>query len=148
MLPEALETLASTGGTALVMAMGSDIWEGIRARATHLFGLGETEVTKVAAERLDRSRAGLAALSGTDLERMRAEQEIIWRTRLGDLLEYNPSAEQELRGLIAEVQAQTLGASGPVVQRVTAHDHAQQAIQGHGVQHIHFGEAGSPDPHP
>ena len=79
-------------------------------------------------------------MSGSDLEQgERAEQEVIWRTRLGDLLKQDPAAEQELRALVAEVQAQVIGSAGPVVQRFAAYDQAQQAVQGHGVQNVTFG---------
>ena len=90
MLTEALTALASTGGSALVTAMVTDSWEGVRARFARLFGRGDAKQAEAAAGRLEQSRAVLARLSGADLERARAEQEIIWRTRLGDLLEQDP----------------------------------------------------------
>jgi hypothetical protein len=86
----------------------------------------------------------LTGLSGADLERARAEQEIVWRTRLADLLEHDPSAEQELRVLVAEVQAQVVGSAGRVEQHAAAFNQAQQAIQGHGVQNVTFGGQGGP----
>ena len=143
MLTEALTALASTGGTALVTAMVTDSWEGMKARFARLFGRGDT-AAGAAAGRLEQSRAALAGLSGPDLERARAEQEIIWRTRLGDLLEQDPAAEQELRALVAEVQAQVVGSSGRVEQHAAAFDQAQQAVQGHGVQNVTFGGQSGP----
>jgi hypothetical protein len=144
MLTEALTLLASTGGTALVTAMVTDGWEGIRGRCARLFGRGGAEQARVAAERLEQSRAALATLSGADLERARAEQETMWRTRLADLLEFDPSAEQELRALVAEVRAQAPGSAGRVEQHAAAFDQAQQAVQGHGVQNVTFGGQGGP----
>jgi hypothetical protein len=144
MLTEALTALASAGGTALVTAMVTDGWEGARARFARLFGRGDAARAEAAAGRLEQSRAALAGLSGPDLERARIEQEIVWRTRLGDLLEHDPAAEQELRTVVAEVQVQAAGSAGPVEQHVAAFDHAQQAIQGHGVQNVTFGGQGGP----
>jgi len=144
MLTEALATLASTGGTALVTAMVTDGWEGVKARFARLFGRGDGKQTEAAAGRLEQSRAVLAGLSGPDLDRARAEQEIVWRTRLGDLLQQAPAAEQELRALVAEVQTQVAGSAGRVDQHAAAFDQAQQAVQGHGVQNVTFGGQGGP----
>jgi hypothetical protein len=142
MLTEALAALASAGGTALVTAMITDGWEGVRARFARLFGRGDATRAEAATRRLEESRAVLAELSGPDLERARAEQEVVWRTRLGDLLELDPGAEQELRALVAEVQAQVACSAGRVEQHAAAFDQAQQAVQGHGVQNVTFGGQG------
>jgi hypothetical protein len=144
MLTEALTALASTGGTALVTAMVTDGWEGVRARFARLFGRGDAKQAEAAAARLDQSRAVLAGLSGPDLERALAEQQAIWRASLGDLLEQDPAAEQEVRALVTEVQAQVTGSAGPVHQHAAAFDQAQQAVQGHGVQNVTFGGQGGP----
>lgn len=144
MLTEALTVLASTGGTALVTAMVTDGWEDVKARFAHLFGRGDAKQVEAAAGQLQQSHAALAGLSGPGLECARAEQEIIWRTRLGDLLEQDPTTEEDLRALVAEVQAQVVGSAGGVEQHAAAFDHAQQAIQGHGVQNITFGGQSGP----
>ena len=82
--------------------------------------------------------------SGADLERAQAEQEIVWRTRLADLLESHPEAEDELRVVVAEVQAQVIGSAVQVDQHVTGFDQAQQAVLGQGVQTNTFGGQGEP----
>lgn len=145
MLAEALTALASTGATALVTAMVTDGWEATRTRFARLLGRGDDRQTKAVAERLERSRAALAAVPGPDLERAQAEQEIAWRTRLSDLLEQEPAAEGELRALITDIQAQVSRSAGSVEQHVAAFDQAQQAVQGHGVQNVTFG--GHDGPH-
>lgn len=144
MLGEALAALASTGGTALVTAMVTDSWESIKSRVARLFGQGDAEQTEAAQGRLELSRAALDGLVGTDLDRARAEQEIVWRTRLRDLLEARPKAAGELRSLIGEIQAQAANSAGPIVQHATAYGQAQQAVIGHGVQNVTFG--GQRDP--
>jgi hypothetical protein len=144
MLAEALAALASTGSTALVTAMVTDGWEGVRSRFARLLGRGNAKETEAAAARLEQSRAGLAGLAGPGLERAQGEQEIAWRTRLADLLERDPGAAGELRALVAEVQAQVAGSAGRVEQHAAAFDQAQQAVQGHGVQNITFGGQGGP----
>jgi hypothetical protein len=143
-LAEALAALASTGGTALVTAMVTDSWESIKGSVARLLGRGEPKQTEAAQERLELSRAVLDGLVGTELDWARAEQEIVWRTRLADLLEAHPQAADELTSLIGVIQAQSTHSAGPVVQHVTAYDQAQQAVLGHGVQNVTFG--GQRDP--
>jgi hypothetical protein len=118
--------------------MVTDGWEGIKARFAHVLGRGHAAEIDVAEARLNQSRAALEGLSGPDLERAQAEQEIVWRTRLADLLEQDPSAEAELRDLITQTQRQVLRVDGQVEQHVAAFDQAQQAIQGQGVQSVTF----------
>ena len=81
----------------------------------------------------------LARLSGADLQKAQAEQEIAWRTRLSDFLERYPHAEHELRALVAEVQTQVIGSAGWVEQHIAGFDQAQQATLGTGVQNVDFG---------
>lgn len=127
MLTEALAALASTGGTALVTAMVTDSWEDVKGKFARLLSRGKAQEAEAVVARLEQSRAALAGLSGADLERARAEQEVVWRTRIGDLLEQDPPAEQELRRLVAEVQEQA------------AYDQAR-ALLGHVLQHLRFGD--------
>ena len=140
MLTEALAALASTGGVALVTAMVTDGWDDVKGKFARLFGRGKAREAEAAVARLEQSRSALAGLSGADLERARAEQEVVWRTRLVDLLEQDPAAETELRRLVSEVQAQVARSAGPVQQHAAAYDQAQQAVLGHGVQNVRFGD--------
>lgn len=142
MVVAALAALAAGGGTALVNAMVTDGWKGVRKRFARLLGRGEEKETEAAVARLEKSHQMLAGLSGAELERAQAEQAIVWRTRLSDLLEDHPDAEGELRTLVADVQAQVIGTTGPVYQQVAGFDQAQQAVQGHGVQKNVFGGQG------
>lgn len=144
MLQEALAALASTGGTALVTAMVTDEWEVIKARFARLLGRGDAKHREEAAAALDKSRAQLVGLSGTDLETALADQEIMWRTRLIALLERNPEAEGELRAVVSATQARRIASEDRVQQHVVAFDEAQQAVQGHGVQTNTFGSRGEP----
>jgi len=142
MVTEELAALVATGGSALVTAMVNDGWADVKTRFARLFGRGDTKRAEAAAGQLEQSRAALAGLSGSFLETARAEQEIGWRTFLADLLEQDPAAEDELRSLVANVQAQTIDSTGRVEQHVAAFDQAQQAVQGHGVQNVTFGGQG------
>jgi hypothetical protein len=132
--------LASTGGTALVTAMVTDGWESTKARFARLIGRGHLAETEKAEAWMAESRAALEGTTGTDLERARLEQEIVWRTRLSDLLEQDPGLESELRDLIAETQSQVLRVAGTVEQHAAAFDQARQAVLGQGVQNVTFGK--------
>jgi hypothetical protein len=123
----------------MVTAMVTDGWEDVKARCARLLGRGRAIETEAAAARLEQSRAALTGLSGAGLEQAQAEQEVAWRTRLGDLLEQHPGAEPELRALVAEVQAGVIGSAGRVEQHAVAFDQVQQAVLGHGVQNVTFG---------
>jgi hypothetical protein len=144
MLTEALTALASTGGTAVVTAMATDSWEGVKARFARLLGRGDAKKTDAAAARLEQSRAVVVGSPGPGLERVWAEQEVAWRTRLEDLLENSPGAEQELRTVVADVQALVIRSAGRVSQHAAAFDQAQQAVLGHGVQNVTFGGQDGP----
>jgi hypothetical protein len=138
-LGEAAAELAAAGGTALVTAMVTDGWESFKARFARLLGRGNAEETEAVAVQLDETQAMLVARVGADLERARAEQQLAWRIRLGDALERQPAAENELRPLIAEIQAFAQAPAVSIVQNVTGFDRAQQAVQGQGNQVNTFG---------
>ncbi len=136
MLAEALMALAASGGNAVITAMATDGWESFKGRIAKVFGRGKPELAQATAARLDQSRTALEGLTGADLDRVRTEQEVAWRTRLEDLLEQYPEAADELRTLVAEVKT---GSTGMVQQRAEAYDQAQQAVLGHGTQIVNFG---------
>lgn len=139
MLTESLISLTSIGGSALVSAMVTDGWEGVRGRVARLLGRGDAAGERRAATQLEQSRVVLTGSGGAAADEARAEQEIIWRARLVDLLERDPSAEQDVRTMVAEVQALVTTSVGRVDQHAVAFGQAQQAVLGQGVQHANFG---------
>jgi hypothetical protein len=142
MVVEELAVLAAAGGKALVAAMVTDGWEGIKKRFARLLGRGDKEETEAAAGRLEKARGSVARLSGAELKKAQAEQEVAWRTRLADLLENAPDAADELRVMVDEMRAKVIGSADLVGQRVAAFDQAQVANQGHGIQTNFFGGQG------
>ena len=137
-VPAASVASIPAAATVLVTAMTTDGWEGVRGRTARLLGRGDTRETELVLRHLEQSRSALAGLSGTDLDRVRGEQVVIWQTRLADLIERHPSAEEELRALAAEI-AQTITSASIFMQNATASGRAQQAVQGQGVQTSNFG---------
>ena len=142
MLTEVLTALASTGGTALVTAMVTDSWEEIEGRFARLLGTRDAKETQAAVAQLEQSRAALITASAPALVSTWAEQQIIWQIRLADLLERDPGVENELAMLVAEYQRPDR--AGQVEQHAVACGHAQQAVQGYGVQNVTFGDHNEP----
>jgi hypothetical protein len=134
--------LIATAGSALVTAMVTDGWEGVGAKVARWFGQGDKKEVGTALERLDQSRAVLLAASGSDS--VRTEQEVIWRTRIEDLLERYPDAEEGLHGLVAEITAPAIVSAENIQQHATASGQAQQAVQGQGFMSVTFGNQRGP----
>ncbi|MFD7517506.1 NB-ARC domain-containing protein [Streptomyces niveus] len=103
-----LAALAASGATALVGAMVTESWEQARARVAQFFARrrqsrnpGEDEEGAA----LDEGRAQLVAARDADDESAAADVETDWRRRLGQLLEEEPEAAQELRQLLSDLAA-------------------------------------------
>jgi hypothetical protein len=95
--------LAVVAARALVQAMVTDGWEGVRRKVAGLFGRGKPD--QKIEERLEAARAELAAASPADVARVRADQAARWASRLAVLLDDYPDAEPELAALVKELQA-------------------------------------------
>jgi hypothetical protein len=95
--------LAVMGANALVQAMVTDGWEGVRRKVARLFGRGKPD--QKIEERLDAARAELAAASPADVAKVRTDQAERWANRLAVLLDDYPDAEPELAALVKEIQA-------------------------------------------
>jgi hypothetical protein len=132
--------LLVAGANALVNAMVTDGWEGVRKKIAKLFGRGDKERTDDALGRLDRTHAELAQLSGEKLELARQQQVLAWQTRLGDLLDKYPDAKDELSQIVSEIGARDIGTGATVTQHVHVQDQAQAAVLGSGVQRVVFGD--------
>jgi len=141
-LPEALAAVATAGGTAVVQAMAEDGWQTAKAGLARVFGRGDPGRGVAAEERLERSRAQLASVGERELEEARAAQAGVWQARLADLLEEHPEVEGELRAWVSDVQVQSVTAvsTGWVEQSVVGLDQSRQAVLGHGVQNVTFGD--------
>lgn len=99
------EAVAALAGSAVVTAATTDGWEAVKQRFARLLGRGDADREQLAAGRLEETRKLLAGAADADLEPARAAQAERWTVRLADLLDENPGAEDELRVLVAEVQA-------------------------------------------
>ncbi|MCX4804137.1 hypothetical protein ACFWWM_35725 [Streptomyces sp. NPDC058682] len=128
MLDEAMVALATSVGSGVVQAAGTDAWLALRNRLGRLFGRGDRQQEAVQLERLDRTAAELTA-AGQDgnapegngpegngnEERSRHGE--AWRTRTEDLLEEldpdeRAAAAAELRALLDEAAQAVRPAAG------------------------------------
>ncbi len=94
--------LAAMAAAALVQAMVTDGWEGVRHRVARLFGRGEPDVA--IERRLDATRDQLSAVTPGDLEKVQAALAAQWETRFADLLADHPDAGAELAALVKEIK--------------------------------------------
>ncbi|MFF8263147.1 hypothetical protein [Streptomyces virginiae] len=141
MLVEALVALAAAGGGAIVQAAGTDAWNGLRGGVARVLGRGEEAREHGELERLDRTRAVLAAATGGEAERSRTAQAAVWQSRLEMLLEELPEAEREqvaaeLRALIEQAAAEQK--QPPVHNDFSGSTFEKSAVLGSGTQHNTF----------
>jgi hypothetical protein len=106
--------LVGMAAAALVQAMVTDGWEGVRHKVARLFGRGQPDVA--IERRLDATRAQLTAATPGDLEQVQAALAAQWETRFADLLADHPDAQPELAALVRDIKPD-----------VTATDHAVAA---------------------
>jgi hypothetical protein len=103
---DALLSLASTAGQAVVAAAVTDAWDSVKRGFARLLGRGDQARTEVAERRLEQVREELAGVPADQLEQVRDQLAAAWQTRLLDLLEEHPEITGELRTLVEDVRAQ------------------------------------------
>ncbi|MGW1786285.1 hypothetical protein ACWCQQ_45550 [Streptomyces sp. NPDC002143] len=129
MLDEASVALATSVGSAVAQAAGTDAWLAFRNRLARLLGCGDRQQETAQRERLDRTADDLAeAGQGGDGPEGTGDEErnrcgTAWRTRTEDLLEQLEPDERaavtaELRALLDEVAEGAPPAAGGVARNV------------------------------
>ena len=86
---------------ALVQAMLTGSWQGVRNKFAELFGRGQPD--PVIERRLDATRDQLTAAPPSDLASVQAAMADEWRARLSDLLAHHPDAAGELAALFKQL---------------------------------------------
>lgn len=104
--------LAATAAAALVQAVVTDGWEGVRHKIARLFGRGQPDVA--IERRLDATRTQLTAASPGEVEQVRAALAAQWETRFADLLADHPDAEAELAALVKDIKPDVTAADHSV----------------------------------
>lgn len=111
--------LAESGSTAVVGAMGTDAWQGARARVSRLFGRGRPIRQARYEAQLDDNAAQVTHSDHPD--EVRESLVAVWRVELQALLHRHPDAAEELRALVTALQ-QAL----PAAQHAWVRDHLAQ----------------------
>ncbi|THA23052.1 hypothetical protein [Streptomyces sp. A1547] len=104
---ETLVALAVAGGTAVVQAVGTDAWEGLRGAVARWFGRGDAQREQAELERLDKTATALQATDPAEAERARIGQQASWQARIEAMLENLDEADRsqavdQLRALLNE----------------------------------------------
>ena len=94
--------LVAMAAAALVQAMVTDGWEGVRHKVARLFGRGQSDAA--IERRLDATREQLTAATPGDLATVQAALAAQWETRFVDLLADHPDAEAELAALVKDIR--------------------------------------------
>ncbi|CAM5302004.1 hypothetical protein AB0F92_22755 [Kitasatospora aureofaciens] len=128
MLTDALVELAAAGGTAVVSAAATDIWQATKGKVARLFGRGDDRDEQRVSVQLDRIPMELDQAAEPQQERVRAALRDRWTVKLTELLEENPELEDDLRALVEEVRAAVPAAQQTFVQNNNAYDNATQNI--------------------
>ena len=102
--------LAVTAANALVQAVVTDGWEGVRRKVARLFGRGEQD--RAIERRLDATRQQLAAASPAEVARAQGTLAAQWQTRFEDLLADHPDVEADLAALVEELKPLVASAVG------------------------------------
>ena len=122
--------LAMAAAGALGGAIATDGWKHIKLNVISLFQHGHTSAATVR-DWLEHS------------ESKGAVQEL-WAARFEGLLNANPDLVNEVQAFIEDVRSGFAASPthAPITQRAEAHDQAQQAMLGRGIQSVTFGSAG------
>jgi len=105
--------VTALAGNALVTAMVTDAWGGVRHKIASWFGRGKLDQKTL--ERLDRTHGELAAAVLGELEQVRQDLAREWAGRFKDLIGDHPDAADELDGLVKEIRVSTAAASDHAV---------------------------------
>jgi hypothetical protein len=140
--------LAELAGLTVVAAAVTDMWETARRGFARLLGRGDRRQEQLADERLQKTRDQLTGSAGETLEKVRAELEQRWTTRLADLLEEDPEVEADLRALVDEIRtALPAGAAFAAEHSVAAARDVNISASGGGfAAGVIHGDVAPPDP--
>jgi hypothetical protein len=123
--------LATSAGTSLATALGTEAWAFARERFARLLGRGDDERTALAERRLDATAAEIERAPAAERAEALARQQAVWQTRLADLIEEEPAVADDLRALVAELIERLPATTHHSVMHITANDHGTAQ----GVQH-------------
>lgn len=119
-----IAALAGTAGTAIVTALTTDAWNGVRDRTLALWQRARPGRAAAVADELDASRQELLDAQVTGDSDVEAEVRAEWQGRVRRLLTAHPELTEELRALLSELSPDP-AASPAVSQQATASGQAR-----------------------
>jgi hypothetical protein len=122
MTPE-LAALLAAGATTVVSAAATDAWRLARSGFGRLLGRGDARRESAEIARLDVLAEAIEQAPADERDELRQRLRDGWLVRLGDLVEDDPAAAQELHGLVEALAPQL--PESKWVQHNTARDHGQ-----------------------
>ncbi|GAA2383076.1 hypothetical protein GCM10010170_091840 [Dactylosporangium salmoneum] len=133
MVADWLLPIVTTGGTTLMTAVATDVWNVARDGIARLFRhAGERRATLVSGW-LDEDAAAITAADGVARDELRQRLASTWQTRLADLLAEYPEAAEELQGLTTRVREALPAPQQQYIQNINA------SAQGATAQGVMFG---------
>lgn len=91
-----LATVGTAGALALVTAMTTDSWRGVRTWFGQWLGRGHSETEVHHLTRLDRDQEALSAARADDEEQLARDLAAVWAVRLQDIADMDQGAGREL----------------------------------------------------
>ncbi|MFI8458084.1 hypothetical protein [Kitasatospora sp. NPDC085464] len=130
-MTDVFEALAIEGGQQLVRALATGVVDLVRRAPALWRRSGRDAEQRIGAE-LERSSAEIAAEFAAEGEdgpgRVRARAEVVWETRLRDLLAAHPEALQDVEQFLAELRSQEqFQPQSQTIQNITASGQNAQA---------------------
>ncbi|MFB7503050.1 tetratricopeptide repeat protein [Streptomyces broussonetiae] len=117
-MPEqAWTALAETGAAAVVRAVGTDTWPGLRAAVARWSARGDEQRERAERERLDRTAGELRSVAAAQVQSVRSRLQAAWQARVEALLGglepvERVRAAEELRAVLAEHDRAVPAAAG------------------------------------
>jgi mannose-6-phosphate isomerase class I len=134
-----LDAIVTAGATTLVAAMATDAWQSARSGVARLFGGRDRAQEAIVEAQLDSNAALVAAAE--DTEQARHVLIPMWQLQLGQLLQQDPEAADELQRLVDQIRGALPQAQkdwAQKVQNVVVHDGEAFIVQD-GNLHVYQG---------
>lgn len=146
-MDDELAILAAAAANSLVTAMATDGWQAARDAAARLFRR-RSNARPVLATQLD-DHADLVAISEpAEADAVRGDLTRVWSRQLVRLLADDATIADDMRALVAQINAATPASHHASIQTNTASDHGQVYAVMDGHQHIYYDGQAADDGRP
>lgn len=126
MLEGWLLSAATAGGSALIGAVATDVWQSARAGVCRLFGRAGQRRGDMAQGWADQTAAEITGAPSEQQIEVRQRLALLWQQRLADLVEEHPELGDEVRMWAADLRQQLPAAEKDWVNTFIAGGNATQ----------------------